>query len=52
MCKVEKDTWIKLDELEEDCQGLITQVEKKADSLVSLVINIHVMRSNHYDGLP
>ena len=38
MCKVEKETWIKLDKLEEDCQKLITQVEKKADALVSLVI--------------
>ena len=36
MCKVEKETWIKLDQLEEDCQKLITQVEKKAETLVSL----------------
>ena len=53
MCKVEKETWIKLDKLEEDCQGLITQVEKKADALVSLVTVIHVMpRNNRYINGP
>ena len=36
MCKVEKETWLKLDQLEADCQKLITQVEKKAETLVSL----------------
>ena len=34
MCKVEKETWLNLDQLEEDCQELITQVEKKAETLV------------------
>ena len=37
MCKVEKKRWIKLDQLEEDCQKLIIQVEKKADALVSAI---------------
>ena len=36
MCKVEKETWLTLDQLEADCQKLITQVEKKAETLVSL----------------
>ena len=53
MCKVEKETWIKLDQLEEDCQGLITQVEKKADALVSLVTIIRVIpRNNSYSNGP
>ena len=38
MCKVEKGAWLKLDQLEENCQELITQVERKAESLVSLII--------------
>ena len=38
MCKVEKEAWLKLDQLEENCQELITQVERKAESLVSLTI--------------
>ena len=38
MCKVEKGAWLKLDQLEENCQELITQVERKAESLVSLTI--------------
>ena len=37
MCKVEKETWIKLDQLEEDCQDLIDQVETKAETLVSSI---------------
>ena len=38
MCKVEKGAWLKLDQLEQDCQELIKQVETKAESLVSLTI--------------
>ena len=37
MCKVEKETWIKLDQLEEDCEDLIDQVETKAETLVSSI---------------
>ena len=38
MCKVEKETWIKLDQLEEYCQDLIDQVETKAETLVMLFV--------------
>ena len=38
MCKVEKETWLKLDQLEADCQDLIDQVETKAKTLVMLFV--------------
>ena len=38
MCKEEKETWLKLDQLEADCQDLIDQVETKAKTLVMLFV--------------
>ena len=35
MCQEEKEAWLKLDQLEEDCKELIKQVETKAETLVS-----------------
>lgn len=36
MCRSEKETWQKVDQVEEECQSLIRQVEAKADDLVSI----------------
>lgn len=35
LCVEEKQAWLKLDDIEEDCRTLTIQVEKKAEELVS-----------------
>ena len=34
MCKTEKTAWLKLDDLEEECQRLQKQVDTAADNMV------------------
>ena len=40
MCSLEKETWFDLDEMEQECDKLLEQVEKKAERLVRMKIRI------------
>lgn len=38
MCKKEKESWLQIDNLEQECEQLIEQVDTKAQELVSVPI--------------